>query len=142
MPALRLSARVPRLSTCMLSACMVFALAACAMAAGEPEASARATPVTADEVYPPDIYRPADYRVRSVADSGAVLTIDGDASVSVPALVAQARAAMPMQGWQETRARQSPSARTLAFEKSGYRAELTLQANGTASRLELQLHRP
>ena len=142
MPAPRFSVRVPLLPVCMLSACMVFALAACAMAAGEPEAGAHATPVSADAVYPPDVYRPADYRVRSVADSGAVRTITGDASVSVPALVAQARAAMPMQGWQETRARQSPSAHTLAFEKSGYRAELTLQAYGTASHLQLQLHRP
>ena len=126
----------------LLLACMVVALSACGRAAGESASIAQTPAIPVDAVYPPDVYRPADYSVGDVVESDAVLTIRGNASASVPVLFAQARAAMPMQGWQETQARQSASSRMLAFDKSGYRAELRFQPAGNGTRIELQLHRP
>ena len=134
-----------------LLTCMILALAACARTVEETAATATLTrpaipdadaPPPGSERYPADVYRPSDYTVRSVMESGPVLTISGDAPESVSVLFAQARVTMPMQGWKETGAEESMAARMLAFEKSGYEAELTFVPNGNATQLRVQLRSP
>ena len=107
-----------------------------------PSISATNASPPGSERYPADVYRPSDYTVRSVTEVGSVLTISGDVPENALVLFAQARTTMPMQGWKETGAEESATASRLAFEKSGYEAELTFIANGSATQLRMQLRSP
>lgn len=134
-----------------LLACMILVATACARTVEETAAAAtltRPSIVDADtsppgsERYPADVYRPSDYVVRSVTETGQVLTISGDAPGSAAVLFAQARATMPIQGWKEMGVEEYMEARSLAFEKSGYEARLTFIPNGDATQLRMQLRSP
>jgi hypothetical protein len=96
-------------------------------------------PVPSGEFYPADVFRPVGYLMRNVTRSERVLTIHGEAPGSVAALFDLTRATMPMQGWDETRAEQSETVRTLVFGKSGFEAEFTFQPAGNETRLRLQM---
>jgi hypothetical protein len=120
----------------------VLATAGCNQAVGDPGTTAARQRDARDTVgarYPADVYRPADYVLYSVDEDAGALVLRGTSADATAALFAQARAAMPMQGWSETRA-EAP--RLLAFEKAGYRAELTFAPGAGATELALRFERP
>jgi hypothetical protein len=119
----------------------VLATAGCNQAVGDPGTTTRQRDArhTVGARYPADVYRPADYVLYGVDEDAGALVLRGTSAYATAALFAQARAAMPMQGWAETRA-EAP--RLLAFEKAGYRAELTFAPGAGATELALRFERP
>ena len=76
--------------------------------------------------FPKDVYLPDDYAVNSVMDLEGVNVLSLRAPGKVPALFADARAAMARQGWKETMAMQhSVDNALLAFEKEQRAATLS-----------------
>lgn len=81
--------------------------------------------------FPKDVYLPGDYAVNSVMDLEGVNVLSLRAPGKVPALFADARAAMAAQGWKETMAMQhSVDNALLAFEKEQRAATLSFNHDG------------
>ena len=81
--------------------------------------------------FPKDVYLPDDYAVNSVMDLEGVNVLSLRAPGKVPALFADARAAMAAQGWKETMAMQhSVDNALLAFEKEQRAATLSFNDAG------------
>jgi hypothetical protein len=125
----------------LLGACVWGADSADAPPSGAAPAHAGPPPVA--ERYPADVFRPRDYVVRSIAESGALLTISGETRDAAPALFAQVRANMPMQGWEEVQVRRTDEMQLLAYEKAGYRARFVLFPQpGGRTQFDLELRAP